>query len=108
MACVARTAIPSSYALSRPMFYPKSETHPPRTCRNTIFGTHCGRWSVVVSIAQLSSCATPWRKLLVNGDPMDLIEIEKIVSPTYDLNNQRDRILSPDEIRELRDIFIRM
>lgn len=50
----------------------------------------------------------PWRKLLVNGDPMDLIEIEKIVSPTYDMNNQRDRILSPPEIKELSDIFSRM
>lgn len=50
----------------------------------------------------------PWRKLLINGDPMDLIEIEKIVSPDYDMNNERDRILSSDEIRELRDIFNRM
>ena len=50
----------------------------------------------------------PWRKLLVNGDPMDLIEIEKIVSPTYDMKNQRDRIINPDEIRELKNIFIRM
>nr|WP_315240653.1 integrase arm-type DNA-binding domain-containing protein [uncultured Albidiferax sp.] len=50
----------------------------------------------------------PWRKLLVNGDPMDLIEIAKIVSPEYDLNNQRDRIISPSEIRELQDIFQRM
>lgn len=47
----------------------------------------------------------PWRKLLVDGDPMDLIEIEKIVSPTYDLNNQRDRILSTVEIQELQQIY---
>jgi integrase len=50
----------------------------------------------------------PWRKLLVEGDPMDLIEIEKIVSPEYDLENQRDRILSSDEIRELHCIFRQM
>lgn len=50
----------------------------------------------------------PWRKLLVDGDPMDLIEIEKIVDPDYDLDNQRDRVLSPAEICELRDIFARM
>ena len=50
----------------------------------------------------------PWRKLLVEGNPMELIEIEKIVSAGYDLNNQRDRVLSPEEIRELRDIFYRM
>jgi integrase len=47
----------------------------------------------------------PWRKLLVDGNPMDLIEIRKIVSRDYDLSNQRDRILSEDEIRELRDTF---
>jgi integrase len=50
----------------------------------------------------------PWRKLLVNGDPMDLIEIEKIVSPDYDMSNQCDRILAPDEIQELSGIFKRM
>ncbi|MET3132846.1 integrase [Oxalobacteraceae bacterium GrIS 1.11] len=50
----------------------------------------------------------PWRKLLVEGDPMDLIEIEKIVSPDFDMENQRDRLLAPAEIRELQDIFERM
>lgn len=50
----------------------------------------------------------PWRKLLIDGNPMDLIEIDKIVAPEYDLDNQRDRILSPAEILELRDIFVRM
>ncbi|MGK5032806.1 tyrosine-type recombinase/integrase [Janthinobacterium sp. MDT1-19] len=50
----------------------------------------------------------PWRKLLVDGDPMELIEIEKIVSPDYDLDNMRDRILSADEIRELHTIIARM
>ncbi|MDB5771483.1 MAG: hypothetical protein JWM42_1857 [Burkholderia sp.] len=39
---------------------------------------------------------------------MDLIEIGKIVSRVYNLNNQRDRILSAAAIRELRDIFARM
>jgi len=47
----------------------------------------------------------PWRKLLVDGDPMDLIEIEKIVSPDYDLNNESDRVLSANEIAELWNIF---
>lgn len=49
----------------------------------------------------------PWRMLLVDGNPMDLIEIEKIVAPGYDLDNQRKRILSSDEIRELKSIFQR-
>jgi integrase len=47
----------------------------------------------------------PWRGLFVNGDPMDLIEIDKIVSMDYDFHNQRDRVLTADEIRELRTIF---
>ncbi len=50
----------------------------------------------------------PWRRLLANGNPMDLIEIEKIVAPDYDLNNQRERVLAGEEIRELRDIFLRL
>lgn len=50
----------------------------------------------------------PWRKLLAEGNPMDLIEIVKIVSPDYDLHNQRDRILSAAEIYELRGVFERM
>lgn len=50
----------------------------------------------------------PWRKLLVDGDPMTLIEIEKIVSPEYDLQNQRDRILTSHEIRELHATLARM
>lgn len=47
----------------------------------------------------------PWRKLMVDGNPMDLIEIDKIVSPDYDLDNQSDRVLSPEEIVELRDLL---
>lgn len=43
----------------------------------------------------------PWRRLLIDGDPMELIEIEKIVSPEYDLSNESDRVLSADEIAEL-------
>jgi integrase len=49
----------------------------------------------------------PWRKLMIDGNPIELIEIEKIVDRDYDLRNERTRKLSPDEIRELKDIFIR-
>jgi integrase len=45
----------------------------------------------------------PWRKLLVDGDPMDLIEIDKILPADFDMDYQRDRVLSAAEIRELRD-----
>jgi integrase len=50
----------------------------------------------------------PWRGLLLNGDPLDLIEIDMIVSRGYDFHNQRDRVLTADEIRELRTIFQRV
>lgn len=47
----------------------------------------------------------PWRKLMIDGNPMDLIEIEKIVAPDYDMDNQSDRVLSPAEIVELRHLL---
>jgi integrase len=50
----------------------------------------------------------PWRRLLLDGNPADLVRIETVVEPTYDLSNIRSRVLSADEIRELRDIFQRM
>jgi integrase len=45
----------------------------------------------------------PWRRLLQEGNPATLVEVEKIVSPNYDLSGIRSRTLSPNEIRELRD-----
>lgn len=50
----------------------------------------------------------PWRTLLTEGNPVELIDIEKIVSPDYDIRNERDRLLSEDEIRELHQIFVTM
>jgi integrase len=50
----------------------------------------------------------PWRRLLLDGNPAALIDIERIVPPEYDLSNVRDRVLSADEIRELKAIFARM
>jgi integrase len=47
----------------------------------------------------------PWRKLLTEGNPVQLIEIEKIVSPDYDISNERDRRLSSEEILELHNKF---
>ncbi len=49
----------------------------------------------------------PWRRLLQEGNPTDLIEIERIVAADYDLSNVRTRVLSPGEIRELKAIFER-
>jgi integrase len=50
----------------------------------------------------------PWRSLMADGNPADLVEIEKVVSPDYDMSEERDRVLCPDQIRELRDIFAAM
>ncbi|CAM5188336.1 Site-specific integrase OS=Castellaniella sp OX=1955812 GN=EPN31_04870 PE=4 SV=1 [Castellaniella denitrificans] len=50
----------------------------------------------------------PWRRLLIEGDPSKRIRPETIVDTDYDLNNERNRTLSPDEIRELAAIYQRM
>lgn len=50
----------------------------------------------------------PWRRLLLEGNPAELVRIETIVAPDYDLSNVRSRILTAEEIRELRHIFRRM
>jgi integrase len=50
----------------------------------------------------------PWRRLLLEGNPAELVRIETIVTPDYDLSNVRSRVLSADEVRDLRDIFASM
>lgn len=47
----------------------------------------------------------PWRRLLANGNPADLIEIKKVIATDYELSNVRDRVLSVGELQELRDKF---
>ncbi|HID9850102.1 TPA: tyrosine-type recombinase/integrase [Pseudomonas aeruginosa] len=48
----------------------------------------------------------PWRTLMADGNPADLVDVKKLLD--HDYQEQRDRLLSPDEIRELRDIFARL
>ena len=48
----------------------------------------------------------PWRGLMADGNPADLIDVKKLLD--HDYEEQRDRLLSPDEIRELRDILERL
>jgi integrase len=50
----------------------------------------------------------PWRKLLIDGNPAELVRIETIVPVDYDMSNVRERTLNAKEIEELRDIFGRM
>jgi integrase len=70
--------------------------------------------SAVVTCANLTQMflwaekRQPWRKLLSDGNPVELIDITKIVSPDYDISNQRDRVLSGEEIAELYLIFNEM
>lgn len=45
----------------------------------------------------------PWRNLLVDGNPTRLVEIDKILPSNY--TKVRDRVLSADEIRKLRDLL---
>jgi integrase len=47
----------------------------------------------------------PWRQLLAEGNPADLLEIGKIVSEDYDLGNVRTRVVSEDELQELLQRF---
>lgn len=48
----------------------------------------------------------PWRTLMADGNPADLVEVNKLLD--HDYQEQRDRLLAPEEIRELRDIFARL
>jgi len=48
----------------------------------------------------------PWRGLMADGNPADLVDVNKLLD--HDYQEQRDRLLSPDEIRELHDIFTRL
>lgn len=48
----------------------------------------------------------PWRGLMIDGNPSDLLDVQTLLD--HDYQEERDRLLSPDEIRELRDIFARL
>jgi len=45
----------------------------------------------------------PWRTLMVDGNPADLIDVKKLLD--HDYLEQRDRLLAPSEIQELQQIF---
>jgi len=87
--------------------------HDIRAILRNVVGRGAKRMAVILkdNLTQMFAWAgkrQPWRKLLAEGDPMALIEIDKIVSPEYDLDNVCDRILSITEIRELHDAFERL
>ena len=45
----------------------------------------------------------PWRSLMIEGNPADLVEINKILPP--DFTKIRDRVLSEAEIKKLKAVF---
>ena len=45
----------------------------------------------------------PWRLLLADGNPSDLVEVDKLLSQDY--SEERTRVLSTSEIRMLHSIF---
>jgi hypothetical protein len=44
----------------------------------------------------------PWRALLAEGNPAELIEFHKLLPPGVDPDTERERVLSGEELRELR------
>ena len=47
----------------------------------------------------------PWRSLMADGNPAELLEIQKILPPGIDPDKPRERVLSAQELRELRRTF---
>ncbi|WP_370526693.1 tyrosine-type recombinase/integrase [Pantoea sp. Tr-811] len=48
----------------------------------------------------------PWRSLMIDGNPIDLVNVQTLLD--HDYQEERDRVLSSDEICELRGIFARL
>lgn len=66
------------------------------------------RYNDLVQLFKWAQLRQPYRKLLADGNPMDLIEIEKILPDDFDPDAARERILSSSEIRELTNVFTTM
>ena len=51
----------------------------------------------------------PWRRLMIEGNPIDLVTSEHVARiQDEDYQEVRERVLSDDEIRELKSIFARL
>lgn len=64
------------------------------------------RYADISQMLQWAEKRQPWRKLLINGNPADLVEMTKLTPEDY--RDERSRVLLPAEIRELQKIFARM
>lgn len=79
-----------------------SSSDPQRSLNRTLERLHA-------DVTQMMSWADkrqPWRQLLVHGNPAKLVDISILISDNY--QEYRDRVLSPDEIRELSQIFLQV
>ena len=79
-----------------------------RCLYQSIIETGRNRTSVLISrdIAQLLRWAEkrqPWRQLLINGNPADLVKVSALVPRNY--TNKRSRILADSEIIQLKKIL---
>lgn len=63
------------------------------------------RYNDLVQIFKWAQKRQPFRRLLAEGNPMDLIDVEKILPDDFDPDSVRERILYPKDIRELKGIF---
>ena len=66
------------------------------------------RYNDLVQLFSWAQKRQPYRQLLVDGNPMDLIDIHNILPDDFDPEVVRERILYPNDIRELKNIFIKM
>lgn len=56
----------------------------------------------LVQLFTWAEARKPWRALMVEGNPTKLVELHKLLPNGCDPDAERDRVLSPDELRELR------
>ena len=71
-------------------------------------GVHRMATRIYNDLVQLFSWAEkrkPWRTLMAEGNPADLLELGKILPADSASGEPRTRILTTEEVRELRDIF---
>lgn len=64
------------------------------------------RYADISQMLQWAEKRQPWRKLLIDGNPADLVEMATLTPEDY--RDERNRVLVPDEIRELQEIFATM
>lgn len=65
-----------------------------------------GLYSDIVQMFGWAQKRQPWRTLLVDGNPADLVEINKLVPSDY--QEERTRVLSSSELQELHYRFEKM